>query len=85
MERHRIILPDGDWPVLITGSDPAAATVSFVVIAFSGPPEFRITRSDPAVRTMTVTPAPPARPGPGPYLLTARHGRIIALREITRL
>lgn len=85
MARHRIILPDGDWPVLITDSDPSAATVSFILIAFSGPPELRLTETDPAVRTMTVAAPAPARPGPGPYLLTARHGRITAVKAITRL
>jgi hypothetical protein len=83
MQRHRLILPDGDWTVLITHSDRAA--VSFVVIAFSGAPQSPFINTDPAVRTMTVTSAVRERRPPGPCLLTARHGRITALKAISRL
>jgi hypothetical protein len=83
MGHHRTILPDGNWPVLITNTDPAAATLSFDLITLSGPPEFRITNDDPAVRTMTVVPAASNGPyGWGPYLLTVRRGRITGVHAI---
>jgi hypothetical protein len=81
MTRHRVVLPDGDWPVLIDRADPVAGTVTFTRIALSGPPPFHLTPTDPAVRTMTAT-----VPGgaPGPYLITTRRGRIVALHRIAR-
>jgi hypothetical protein len=91
MVRHRLVLPDGHWPVLVRRVDPVAHTVAVDLITLSGPPSPRITGADPVMRTMTVAgpvagglAALAAGPASGPYLLTVRHGRITGIHEIAR-
>jgi hypothetical protein len=91
MRRHRLLLPDGHWPVLVQRIDPAAHTMDVELVTLTGPSGARITGVDPVVRTMTVAAAGTGglaaladRPARGPCLLTVVRGRVTAVYQIAR-